>query len=152
MGKGLGTGTVAGSVAASAPAIGSGIVGGATGLAQSAASEGLMKGLGSSLLKTGTGFDTEAPMKENVSNMAVKQMEGAMNQKEQPAPVTYDNSIAMQSPKTVDAGAAQKIGGQESLPPEVMMQLIKMMQRQKAQSGGTSRPLAGADQFPGGYY
>jgi len=164
LGKGAGTGTLAGSIAASSPAIGSNIVGGATGIASKTAQQGLMMGLGKALLKEGVGLDTEASMKENVSNMAVKQMEGAMTAKknQQPAPVSYDNSISMQAPNflepliadsSVDTSGGGGAGsslfkdnkgqGKGTLPPEKMMMLIKMLKQQEA--AGMTRPI-------GGYY
>jgi hypothetical protein len=97
-------------------------------------------------------FDPNQKLPEKLGNTAVKIAKEQKDKKAEPLPaVNIDNSTSMQSPKTVDIGTTTKRGIQGSLPPEVMMKIVQMMQREKAQGGGT-RPLASAKKFPGRYY
>lgn len=143
-----GTGTVAGSAAASASAIGSQAAG--LGIGAKAVEGGLMKGIGSTLSKEMLGYDPEASMKENVSNMVVKQAEGSTNQKSQPPTVNIDNSYSGKAPNVVDSSKTPTGGDLQQLPPEVLMQVLQMMKQKQAQAQNTTAPIA--NNFPGGYY
>jgi len=124
---------------------------GAEGLGVTTAKSSLLKDVAGLAAGELLGIDPNASLKENVGNVAVKQVADAKNQKEQ-VNVNIDNSFSGQAPTTQAAPAAGKQGGEKpSLSPEQMMQLVQMLKRQQAQGG--SVPLgASPTKFPGGYY
>lgn len=109
---------------------------GGTTLGEAIASKGLMSGI------TKAAKDQLLPMGEDI---AKEKMKG-----QQEAPVSIDNSISMQAPKTGESSKAPTTGGAQSIPPEMLMQLMQMMKQKQAQAQGTTAPIA--NNFPGGYY
>jgi hypothetical protein len=109
-----------------------------------------IKDIGGLASKEMLGFDPKASLKENAGNMLVKQIEGSMGKKgESPMNVSLDNSYSGQAPNIQPSSPASSTkSGKGTISPEMMMQIIAMMQKQKAR-GGTA-PIA--DNFPGGFY